>query len=114
MSLSIGGPPVPPPGSIIYPTSATLTVGTSSTSVGIPTASNVRLYPFVNLLNDGADEIFVAIGDASVSATANSIPIPSGKCLSLYIGGATYVAALTASGTSTLRITQSNGPACPR
>jgi hypothetical protein len=93
-----------------------LAVTDATASTEIPTASNVKQYPFINLLNDGSDEIFVALGSSDVVATSSSIPIPAGKCLSLYIGAAQYVAAIVTvtSGTSTLRMTQSNGPACPR
>ncbi len=108
----LGSPPVPPPGSIIAPIAATLAVTTTSANILLP--NSITLYPFVNLLNDGTGELFFALGSSAVTASAaDSIPIPAGKCLSVYCNGNDYVAAVGAAAT-TLRITQSNGPACPR
>lgn len=113
MSGNLGAPPVPPPGSVIAPTAATLAVTTTSSVVQLPNPTN--LYPFVNLLNDGSAELFFSLGQTSsvTASTTTSIPLPAGKCLSVWAGPNTYVAAIGSSAT-TLRITQSNGPACPR
>lgn len=111
---SLGGPPVPPPGSIVGTNATGVAVTTASANVEVPYPSDMAQLPFVNLMNVGADTIYVNLGvNNTVIAETTNIPIPSGKCLSLYAGSNTYVAAICATGSSELNVTQSNGPACP-
>jgi hypothetical protein len=114
MSASLGGPPIPPAGSVVFATSAAISVTTASSNAQIPAHANMQQFPFVNLFNDGTVTVFVALGTTSgATAATTNIPIAAGKCIALYAGQNTYVAAIAGSGTSTLRITSSNGPACP-
>lgn len=111
-TYTLGSPPIPPPGALVSQTSASISVTTSTANVLLP--NSVTLYPFVNILNDGATEAFFAFGTTSgAAATLTNIPITSSHCISVYSGLNTYVAAIS-TGTTTLHITQSNGPACPQ
>jgi hypothetical protein len=71
------------------------------------------LVPFGSalLINDGANEVFYNPGNSSVTATTSSYPLPAGYCIGVWLNGATNVAAITASSTSTLRVIQYNGAA---
>jgi len=93
---------------------ATLAVTTTSANVALPAISTQ--YPVVTLLNDGTSEIFVRLGNSSVTATTSYLPIPSGISITVWVSSplwnaspATYVAAITSTGSSTLRILQANG-----
>ena len=81
------------------------------------TSGNVQLNGsggVVTVINDGAEEAFIAFGaDDTVTAVdtgnaLNSIPIPSGARFCMYAQG-TWLAAITASSTTTLRALVGNG-----
>lgn len=94
----------------------TLTAGTSTSNVALPIGpGNCSA---TTVLNDGTIEAFIQIGNISVSASiptpgtvTQTIAIPPGQSVPITGGGSkgTYVAAITASGSTTLRITQANG-----
>lgn len=100
-------PPVPaaPAASVCGPP-VTLAVTTATANTQLPW-SNTNCAN-ITLLNDGANEVFVVTGDTGVVATTAGIPIPSGYSISIQTN-ATYVAAITATSTSTLRIIQATG-----
>ena len=65
-----------------------------------------RSYQKLYLFNEGPSELFWALGS---TATTNSIPLPPGCGYAVDVGNAsnaTYVSAITAASTATLRITQ--------
>lgn len=100
-------PPAPPPGSVLMGI-ASLSVSASSSRVALPSTNPSAA--FATLLNDGSSEAFFKIGNSSVVATTDDYPLPVGNSISLYVGNVTYVAAITATGTTTLRVYQANGP----
>jgi hypothetical protein len=100
-------PPDPPPSSVIAPTSTPLAVSSSSSNVALPASAP---YSTVYVFNEGTVEAFIALGGNSVVATTTGIAVPAGTGLSLWAGSNTYLAAITASSTTTLRIMQANGP----
>lgn len=113
-ALAIGGlalvaaaPPPPPSGAVLI-ASGTLPASAVSAREALPSANASAA--FAMFINDGAAEVFFILGDSSVVATSNSFPLPAGACVSAYVGGSTHVAAITAGGSSTLRIIQANGP----
>jgi hypothetical protein len=111
---SQAAPPVPPPGSVISTTSFALTVTTTSSNVQL--TGSTTTFPFANVVNDGTSggEAFVNIGTTNgTTATASNIPVPNGKCVTIYMGVNTWVAAIGTAST-TMHVTQSNGAACPR
>lgn len=95
----------------ITPCGNGLTLSVSNTS------SNVQLNACgssVVLWNIGSTEVFFNLGAASstVAAAATSLSLPAGGGITLNTGRAPlYLAAITASSTSTLRIVQGNGAA---
>lgn len=101
-----GGPPNPSPVAMLGG-NTTLAVTTSTARVAFPVSPTI--FPAALVINDGTVEIFFAIGGSSVVATATSAPLLPGKCLALYVGAATNVAAIAATGTSNLRVLQFNG-----
>jgi len=105
---SAQSPPTPPGASVPCAAgSASLSVSSTSNNVALPVNSPSCLV--VTLTNDGSTEIFYALGGSAVTATVNSFPLLAGYSVSFWTTS-TYIAAITASSTSTLRIVQANGP----
>jgi hypothetical protein len=105
-ALAQSSPPSPPPVAIVGG-NASLAVTAASARVILPV--DTTIYPAVLLLNDGAAELFWKAGDSSVVATAANFPLPPGDVIQVWLGNATNIAAITSSGTSTLRVIQANG-----
>lgn len=85
--------------------SAPLSVSNTSGNVAIPKASRGQVVVF----NSGANTAYIAIGDVNVTATTSSYPIAAGSKEAITFGTATYLAAITASSTTTLTITAGDG-----
>lgn len=85
-------------------------VVTSSTG-NVAFADSTSTYPAAMLLNDGANELYFALGNSGVTAAATNQPLPAGRsiCVAITVG-VTNVAAISPSG-STLKVTQATG--CP-
>lgn len=88
-----------------------LSVTTTSAAVQFDNISGNGLKnPNVRLFNGGAATVFVNWGGAAVTASATTgFPLAAGASVVLHLGGASYVAAVTASGTSTLYATPGEG-----
>lgn len=82
---------------------ATLSVTTSSSS----TSAGTALLALV--CNIGTVEAFVAIGPSNVAATTSGASWPGGFCNYLQLNPGNYLAAITASSTTTLRVTYGSG-----
>lgn len=86
---------------------ASISVTGTSGRVALPSANKAQ-YPFVFLVpgvGAGTQEIFYKFGDVTVVATTGSPALPAnGICVN--VGPGTYIAAITATSTATLRITQ--------
>lgn len=98
-------PPTPVNSSVICANATLATTGTTgrlALTTGLPSCNTITVY------NDGTVEAFVKAGDGTVVATTFDIPVPAGLGISFYATG-TNVAAITASGTTTLRVFQGNG-----
>ena len=64
----------------------------------------------LRLANVAATECFIKLGDSTVTATTSDFSMPANSVALLAASGAiTYVAAITASGTATLRIARGDG-----
>jgi hypothetical protein len=99
--------PTPPSGSNLGG-NATLSVSTSSSNVALP--ANLSQFQFVQVINDGTSEAFVAQGNGSVVATTSSIPLPAGSSTYFWVQpGNTNIAAITAANVTTVRVLQWNG-----
>lgn len=107
MPVYAQAPPTPPAVSVVC-NAQTLAVTGTSANVALTTAPDAAC-DAVTILNDGATEVFVAMGGSAVAAlTTTGIPIPTGKSITMWANG-TYVAAITSTSTSTIRIIQANG-----
>lgn len=84
--------------------SATLAVTTSSARVALPSASGTAL-----LQNVGASDLTFRLGDSTVAAATTDYYLPVGGKIVIATGTNTYVAGVTASGSSTLSITTGTG-----
>lgn len=87
----------------------TLSAGTTTANVQVldnaTSSSNWNAY----IYNAGTVAAYISWGGASVTAsTSNGLPIPPGTFQVLTLNGA-YIAAITASGTATLYITEGSG-----
>ena len=107
--------PSSPPGfSVLASVSATLAVTSVTGRIQLPNSTTV--YPLVSIYNDGSTEAFISIGGSTVTAaacagttgTCNSVSLPMGATLNTFVGGG-YVAAITSTSTTTLRLTQWTG-----
>jgi hypothetical protein len=97
LSASVGG--FTPGGAYASP----LSVSTTSASVALPTGTTVVVY------NTGSSTAFVKLGTAGVTATTANDQIPSGGWLALTVGPNTYLAAITASGSTSLNLSGGAG-----
>lgn len=90
-----------------YGPSKQVTATTTSAAFALP---NSR--PRLELVNRGTANIYVALGDASITVAApglspsNSLIIPPGAILEVLAGTATYVAVLAENGTARVVIQQ--------
>ncbi|TCL70548.1 hypothetical protein [Rhizobium sp. BK251] len=92
--------------------SGTIAVTDTSDNLGLPTTGNN-----VYVANVGDVECFIAFGGSDVEAVAagdttgilGSMSIPSGFTASLSMGSNTHIAAVTADGATTLRVTRGDG-----
>ena len=83
---------------------ANISATTSSARVAFPSGGrSVRVY------NAASVAVFIQFGDASVTATTSHMPIPAGATEAFQIGGATYAAAITSSGSGTVYFTMGSG-----
>lgn len=90
------------------PITATSTATISATSSSsAPTNANNALQALV--CNIGTVEAFVAIGPSTVTATTSGMSFSGGFCTTLQLNPGNYLAAITATGTTTLRVTFASG-----
>lgn len=83
-----------------------LTVGATSSSVQL--SGNGAA---VEVSNTGSATMFIKLGGATVAAAVTDYPIPAGqaKLIGRDTGGQTYLAAITASGSTTGYVTTGEG-----
>lgn len=107
-------PPTPPP-TAFQPPAATAPVplAISGTTARVALTALPALYPSVMVINDTTSAAYCRLGDVTVVATtaAYQIYVPAGGKWSTWDASSTYVACITAGGTGTLHIAQSNGAA---
>ena len=89
-----------PNGNVGTPVSVT----TTSSSQQLPATSAVVL-----IGNKGSSPAYVRLGDSSVAATVNDIMVPAGGGCALTVGANTYIAAITASASTTLNTAGGTG-----
>ena len=86
------------------PAYATLAVGSSSTSVALPTGTVVIVY------NTGATTAYVKLGTTSgVAATASDDVIPAGGWMAFTVGSNTWIAGIETSGATSLTLSGGSG-----
>lgn len=77
---------------------------TASARVALDQYSNA-----VRVVNAGAADAFLHFGDSTVTATTAKMPIRAGATETLTKGAATHVAAICASGSTTMYFTSGEG-----
>lgn len=87
---------------------STISVSNSSSRVALP--ANTNVFGAVTLFNAGSTDLYVALGDVTVAATTSNTLIKAGTSIAFWVNQNTYVAAITASSTSTLVLYQASGP----
>src|ERR1043166_776685 len=99
--------PPQPPATATLGGYTSLSVSGSSSRVALPAPRT----PFfaITIYNSGSNPAYFNVGDVTVTATTSNTIIRAGTRLTVWASGA-YVAAITASSTTTLDIYQSNGP----
>jgi hypothetical protein len=88
---------------------STISVGITTTPLAIP--GGPASLNTVLVLNDGPQEMFVAVGGNGTTAALSGFPMPPGAAASVFIGSNTTVAAIVAANSTTMRLTRSNLPA---
>jgi hypothetical protein len=83
--------------------STPLTVTTTSSAVALPAGTTVAVY------NTGAQTAYVTLGVGAPTATTAQIAIAPGGAQGFTVGSNTYLAAITASGSTTLNIAGGSG-----
>lgn len=92
-------------GTAFVPTgNATLAVSNVSARVALPSAGPTAL-----ITNTGNVPVYVKFGDVTVTAATTDTPIPAQQSIALNIGSNTYIAAITASGTSNITVSTGTG-----
>ncbi len=87
------------------------TVNLSATNVAASVQFNLLRSDAVRLYNSGAEAVFIAFGDSTVTTTvAAGMPIGAGVTEVLGCGGQSYIAGITAgSGPAVLYVTPGEG-----
>jgi hypothetical protein len=85
------------------PSYSQLSVGTTSSRVALPAGSTVVVY------NTGSVDAFVTIGGSAVSATTANDVVKAGGWMALTVGTNSYLAAVTATGSTGLNISGGAG-----
>jgi len=80
-----------------------LSVSTTSSRVALPAGTVVVVY------NTGAAAAYVQLGGSNVAATTSNDVVPAGGWMAFDPGTNTYLAAITASGTTTLNVSGGSG-----
>lgn len=106
--LLLAAPALAQQGPALYP-SAGGSLAVSGTSSRLVLPNTAPAATSLWLMNDGATEAFYAFGSATVVATTGSPPIPAGACQAVDSGKQPYIAAITATSTTTLRLIQGVG-----
>lgn len=83
---------------------ASLSVTTSSARVAFGSVDTSMV-----VQNTGSATAYVKTGDVTVTAATTDTPIPAGASYAFNTGGSGYIAAITASGSTSLRITTGTG-----
>lgn len=84
--------------------SQTISVTNSSSRVTLVSGGTT-----VKIQNVGTTEAFIAFGSATIVATTSNDSVPAGSCAVYNVAPSQSVAAITASSTTTLRVSQGNG-----
>lgn len=110
---AIAQTPPTAPATAYQPPSATAPVplAISGTTGRVALSANPLLYPAVTVINDTTAAAFCRLGDGAVVATTTvyQLYVPAGGKWTTWDATSTYVACITAGGTGTLHISQSNG-----
>lgn len=90
---------------------ASLAVTSSTGRVALTQAPTNTTELTVIVYNSGSNDAFVKFGTVSVTATTGNMPVPAGTQVQFSVpnGTAAYIAAITASSTTTLKITSGTG-----
>lgn len=89
--------------------SVTLAVTTTTASVAIPLPTDIQLQQTLLLTNTGTNVLYFRLGGSSITATTNSIALNPDRGMEVYRGTFTHVAAITATGASSLNICSGEG-----
>ena len=112
MAVGITSVPSPVGASILAGVVAIDVTGSTGNVELLGAGGNVNV---VTVINDGSQEAFIAFGaDNTIEAVdtgdaLNSIPLPGGARLCMFTRGL-WMAAITATSTTTLRVLIGNGP----
>lgn len=85
-------------------TAASISVTGTSSRVQLGASGTTIL-----LQNTGTNDAFVAFGGSGVTATTSSHSLPAGKSIAYNAAASSYVAAITASSTTTVKVSQGFG-----
>ncbi len=78
-------------------------VGASSSAIALPTGATVVVY------NTGLVPAYVTLGGSGVAATTGNDVVPAGGWMAFTVGSNTYLAAITASGSTSLNLSGGSG-----
>ncbi len=108
-NIALAALPPNPPAIAILGGTTTLSVTSVTGNVVLPAA--LTGFPVVQVRNTGLNTVYIASGTNTVTATTSGIPVLPGDSLPLWVSNVanTYVAGITATGSSSLVIYQWNG-----
>ncbi len=90
--------------------------GTDISATTVSSRQALTAAPVAMVFNSGTNIGYVALGNsAAVAVATTGVPVPPGSCVALNATGATHIAGITASSTTTLQIVTGTGVfgSCP-
>lgn len=99
--------PQTPPG--IAQTTAPKTLAVTTSSARVELTGDLTLYPVLVVINEGTTTAFVKVGTVAVTAATTDLAVPGRSWRAIWLAPSTYIAAITAADTATLRLSQSSG-----
>jgi hypothetical protein len=99
--------PLSPTGAAVMCDACTAQLAASTTSANVALPSANPNLGAVTLFNAGSADVYWAFGP---TATTSNNVLPAGHAVTVYAGSAAAVAAITASGSTTLDVMQADGP----
>ena len=109
-SAALADAPPPPPLASVQ-AAGPFTINVTFNSPRVAFLADPSIYPTITVVNIGSVEAYCQVGDNTVTVSTASylVTVPAGSYRYFWAGNSTYLACVSATSTTTVRVTQSNG-----